>query len=95
MDYMQAPPADDRDDNDEDATAARPARPADLKALKAIWRDRDVLYAKRDKALTDDQIETVRVFRQDESNDIPVAQRARAWGLATSWYPPEHGQGTL
>lgn len=87
-----APPADDRQSFDDDV---EPGRPATLKDLVALWHDRDVQYAKATKALRDDQIETVREYRKKEVNDLDPSERAKAWGIAATWYPPTHGQGAL
>lgn len=62
-------------------------------ALKAAWRERDVLYASGTKYLTDKQIEAVRQFRLQEVEDLPVPERGRAAMAVLAWYPPEHGQG--
>lgn len=86
-----ATPADDRADLD---TAVEPGRPGNLKALIAIWRDRDVAYAKGTRALNVEQIAAIRLFRKKEAEDLPKAERARAWTLAHIWFPPQHGQGT-
>ena len=87
-----APPADDR--QEVPGGPVEPGTPPTLSDLVAIWRDRDVQYAKATRALTEDQIEAIRAFRIKEVNDLPPALRARAWGIAKSWAPPQHGQGT-
>jgi hypothetical protein len=87
-----APPADDRQDFDDDV---EPGHPATLDDLRAIWRDRDVQYAKATTALRDAQIESVREYRKKEVNDLDPTERAKAWGIAATWYPPKHGQGIL
>lgn len=87
-----APPADDRASFDDDV---EPGRPATLSDLLALWRDRDVLYAESTKGLRDDQIDSIREYRKKEVNDLPPEQRAKAWGIAASWYPPQHGQGRI
>ncbi len=91
-------PADDRMKDEPDD----PGRPLDLAALEALWRERDLLYAKRPTGLKDSQIETIIEYRKREANELPVKisgklnpQRIRAWALANCWYPPEHGQGQL
>jgi hypothetical protein len=84
-------PADDRADLD---SPMAPGRPGSLADLLAIWRDRDVQYAQSDRALTDEQVRSIRAGRTREVNDLPPAQRAKAWGIAKSWFPPQHGQGT-
>lgn len=85
------PPADDRAEFDSPVTPGQPGALADLIAL---WRDRDVLYAQATKALTEEQVTTIRFARTREVNELPPAQRARGWIIAKTWYPPQHGQGT-
>lgn len=86
-----APPADDRTHDEPDD----PGLPADLKALQALWRDRDMEYAKRNRALTYEQIEVIREGRRREAKFLPRQYVGRACQIANSWYPPEHGQGAL
>ena len=83
--------ADDRDQDNQD----EPGRPKDLRALCALWIDRNVQYAQGAKALRPEQIEVIRRFREMEADDLPVEQRAKGWAIAHCWYPPEHGQGQV
>ena len=85
-----APEADDRADLD---PAVKPGRPT-LAALRALWRDRDVNYAKLTKALEWDQVVVIRAYRTKEVGDLVRDERARGWAAVKTWVPPQHGQGT-
>lgn len=63
-------------------------------ALVALWRDRDVLYAKNPKALDAEQIEAIRTYRLKEVNELPVAIRGQVAMKVLTWAPPQPGQGT-
>jgi hypothetical protein len=52
-------------------------------------------YAKRNRALTYEQIEVIREGRRREAKFLPRQYVGRACQIANSWYPPEHGQGAL
>lgn len=58
-------------------------------ALKGLWAERDLMYAKREKYLTDDQIEAARSYRYREAI---AAEDPTLLNIVDSWYPPEHGQ---
>lgn len=58
-------------------------------ALRTLWAERDVIYSRRPKYLTDDEIIAIRSFRDREaavSDDATLSKEVAAW------YPPEHGQ---
>ncbi len=63
-------------------------------ALILMWVDRDVLYARLPKALTDEQVMVIRQGRLREVNLLPAPERSRPWARASAWYPPQNGQGT-
>jgi hypothetical protein len=90
IDHGPAVAADDRNE----AGGDDPGRPGTLRCLVAIWRDRDVMYAQRTRALLPDQVEAIREYRKKEVCELCPTERARAWAIAHTWFPPQHGQGT-
>ncbi len=58
-------------------------------ALRALWAERDVQYAKSPKYLTDEQIEGIRAYRLREAI---AAEDGVLMAEVGAWYPPEHGQ---
>lgn len=81
--------ADDRLDENDDW----PGQPANFAALRAMWAERDARYATMSRPLTEEQIESIRSARKREAEELPPKDRAIAWGRASAWYPPDHGQG--
>lgn len=57
-------------------------------ALEATWIARDALYANGVR-LSDASIRAVRYWRQAEAHFVEPRSRARAYGRATHWAPPE------
>lgn len=67
-------------------------RPVTIEALLAAWATRDDLYSRQPKPIDEAAVEAIRLGRLREANYLPKADRARAFGTAKTWFPPEHGQ---
>lgn len=71
-----------------------PGQPGTATALYVMWAERDARYASLDRALTVEQIDSIRGGRKREADMLrDRRERARAWARAATWYPPQHGQG--
>lgn len=83
-----------QDDIPSASETADAGQPGTATALYVMWSERDARYASLDRALTPEQIDSIRLGRKREADLLrDRRERARAWARAATWYPPQHGQG--